>query len=552
MAEQLSAKRFGCPSCGGGLRYLPGRGTLQCQMCGSEYPPEQLDGGSSPAPDGEIEVNGFTCPQCGATIVSRSTEATSFCTFCGSDVVLMQKMTHMRRPDLIVPFTHSREVCEHAYRLHLRKYPFAPSSLKSQETVSHFRPVYIPFWAYDVSIDGIQQFSYIRRYNNVEDTKRAEMEISYRDTILFDASVAFEDETAVQLSAGIKNAQPFSPAFLSGMYAQIPDVGPEVYEHEARASAMLVCTDRIQKKVNSQEITYLPSGNGPEQETGLSNITVSHRLVLLPVWLLASRRGERVLYTAVNDQNLKVVCDVPVSHAKTALLAGGIAAVIFAFLFLAGSMPITFWMIASAVAAILTLRLTTRIYRIGKFHELREAEPDFTGSGPYTGQLQSRLKKAFGLNTYGRIGKKTVNRKQDVLPAVLIGILGILFFPIVTLLLSVAAYGSVTSHLSNLSVVFKVFAAAFLLWSMIDSISTLRGMLPHPGKAAFISAVSLAYTVNAAMIAVSMINPAEDWIYYGLTILSLVLTVLLLLVILRLQNRFATRPVPDFTGEEEA
>ena len=167
-------------------------------------------------------------------------------------------------------------------------------------------------------------------------------------------------------------------------------------------------------------------------------------------------------------------------------------------------------------------------------------------------ELQSRLKKAFGLNAYGRIGKKTVNGKQDVLPAVLIGILGILFFPIVTLLLSVAAYGSVTSHLSNLSVVFKVFAAAFLLWSMIDSISTLRGMLPHPGKAAFISAVSLAYTVNAAMIAVSMINPAEDWIYYGLTILSLVLTVLLLLVILRLQNRFATRPVPDFTGEEEA
>ena len=521
-------------------------------MCGSEYPPEQLDGGSSPAPDGEIEVNGFTCPQCGATIVSRSTEATSFCTFCGSDVVLTQKMTRMRRPDLIVPFAHSQEECERAYRAHLRKYPFAPSSLRSQETVSHFRPVYIPFWAYDISIDGVQQFSYVRRYNNVEDTKKADMEISYRDTILFDASVAFEDETAVQLSASLKNAQPFNPAFLSGMYAQIPDVGPEVYEHEARASAMLVCTDRIQKKVGSQEITYLPSGNDPEQETGLSNMTVSHRLVLLPVWLLASRRGERVLYTAINDQNLKVVCDVPVSHAKTALLAGGIAAAVFALLYLAGSMPITFWMIAAAMAAILTLRLTTRIYRIGKFYELREAEPDFTGSGPYTGQLQNRLKKAFGLNAYGRVGKKATIGKQDALSAVLTGLVSLFFFPIVIFLIAEGSYLAGAAHASTLYIVLTVFSAAFLLWSMIGSISTLRGMLPHPGKAAFISAVSLAYAVNAAMIAVSMIDPAEDWIYYGLTIASLVLTVLLLLVILRLQNRFATRPVPDFTGEEEA
>ena len=77
-------------------------------------------------------------------------------------------------------------------------------------------------------------------------------------------------------------------------------------------------------------------------------------------------------------------------------------------------------------------------------------------------------------------------------------------------------------------------------------------MLPHPGKATFISAVSLAYTINAAMLVVAIINPAEDLIYYGLTMGSLAMTILLLLTIIRLQNRFATRPVPNFTGEGEA
>ena len=525
---------------------------LQCQMCSREFPPSQFDDVNASSPDVEIEVNGFTCPQCGATIVSSSTEATSFCSFCGSDVVLTRRLTRMRRPDLIVPFAHTQEQCETAYREHLRKYPFAPSSLKSQETISHFRPVYIPFWAYDVSLDCTQHIQYVRRYSSTEDIKKADIELSYEDTILFDASVAFEDETAFQLNVGVQNALPFQSAYLSGMYAQIPDVGPEVYEQEARASAMLVCSDRVRKKVGSQEVTYLAADGTHNPETAFSNMSIGHRLVLLPVWLLASRKGERILYTAINDQNMKVVCDVPVSQAKTALLAGGIAAVLFALLFLAGSMPITFWMIAAAMAAILTLRLTARIYRIGKFHELREAEPDFSSSGPHSGQLQSHLIKALGMNSYGKTEKRIPKKNRHTFPEVLIGLLIELSFPLICFLASSIISITKVFDLSALFIVFSIFTFAFLIWSMIDSLLTLRGMLPHPGKATFISAVSLAYTINAAMLIVAIINPAEDLIYYGLTMGSLAMTILLLLTIIRLQNRFATRPVPDFTGEGEA
>lgn len=47
--------------------------------------------------------------------------------------------------------------------------------------------------------------------------------------ILYDASTAFEDETARRLSFLPEQMKPFWPAYLSGMYAQVPDVDAEIY-----------------------------------------------------------------------------------------------------------------------------------------------------------------------------------------------------------------------------------------------------------------------------------------------------------------------------------
>ena len=152
MAESGSAsRRFGCPSCGGGLRYDIYSRKMKCDRCGSltdleKLPPEKAEE--------TMQVTEYHCPQCGAAVYSTDTEITSFCSFCGSDVVLTGKMGRTRRPAYIVPFRVTREDCEAAYRQHLKKYLLAPKALKTAETLSHFRPVYVPFWSYQVDAEG--------------------------------------------------------------------------------------------------------------------------------------------------------------------------------------------------------------------------------------------------------------------------------------------------------------------------------------------------------------------------------------------------------------
>jgi hypothetical protein len=57
-------------------------------------------------------------------------------------------------------------------------------------------------------------------------------------------------------------------------------------------------------------------------------------MIMMPVWLLAHRQGERVIYTAVNGSNGRVVCDVPVSNGKLAAVTLALAAVLFLLLHL--------------------------------------------------------------------------------------------------------------------------------------------------------------------------------------------------------------------------
>ena len=100
-----SGSRFGCPHCGGGLKYDIAARKLKCERCGeltelSAFP----DPEPGPEDGGTMEVTEFHCPQCGAMVYSTDTSVTGFCSFCGSDVVFSSRLGRTRRPSAIVPF----------------------------------------------------------------------------------------------------------------------------------------------------------------------------------------------------------------------------------------------------------------------------------------------------------------------------------------------------------------------------------------------------------------------------------------------------------------
>ncbi len=539
-----SGRRFTCPGCGGGLRYDIGRGCMLCDSCGRSCAVGELpDEGR--ADDGMMDVTEYVCPQCGAAIISSGTEATAFCSFCGSDVVLTGRMARSARPFRIVPFKITREKCERIYKDYLAGFPLAPSELKKQETVSHFRPVYIPFWSYHVSAKGTMSgiegyktytrgdYRYEERYSLTVD---ADID---RRGILYDASTAFEDETAARLEHRIKSAEIFHPAYLSGFYAQVTDVKPETYHKEALAVAARQFLERVRN-----EFGYDSVKAASDRDFGLPDAKVGEEIVMMPVWLLAQREGERVLYTAVNGETGQIVCDVPVSPKKTAALTAAVAAAIFALLYFFLTIRPDWLLLPCGLLALVTQCLLARSDRLRRKRENREGEPVFGESGPiYRGPAQALL-SVFQEPAVKQRTKMEAKSSAGCLSALL---KLVLFYVGFGLLASVIG-GIASSAGRNGIGAFAVVEIVLLTAGIAGAILWIR---KKAGDAEGLELPRiLMYLLIGAGVIMLLVHVTEDTAYYALCLLILGLTIAELIVILKRYNRFVTRPVPYFGGKE--
>ena len=540
MAEQGSAtRRFGCPSCGGGLRYDIDSGKMRCDMCGgltalADLPEEEKEE--------TLEVTEYHCPQCGAAVYSTDTEVTSFCSFCGSDVVLTGKLGRTKRPARIVPFKVNREACEAAYRTRLKKYQLAPADLKKAETISHFRPVYVPFWSYAVEAEGPAHLegkkSYTRGDTRYDETYDLSMDAEIRQSgILYDASETFEDETAALLKHTVSEAEIFHPAYLSGFYAQGADVPAETYEQEAAAAAIRLFIEKVKKETGMDSVEL----KGRVSENfGLPNARFREELVMMPVWLLAHRQGDRVVYTAVNGRTGDVVCDVLVSSSRIIGVTASIAAVIFLVLQKFLTLKPDWLMLLCAVLALIIQYQFSGAQKRLFNRRTRAFEPDFTGKErEFAGPAQSMLKKGKGSLAVG--GKKT--KTGDILWIVLLVAAG-LVYGFLRSDLSVSEL--MTSRTQRIAVTIGMAAAVVVM--IIHSVRRLRKEDSGPSWPRLISCAACL----AGLIAL-LAGQVEDMIFYICSVAMLIASLIELLSINRAHNEYASRPVPFFgEGENEA
>ena len=533
-----ASRRFGCPSCGGGLRYDILEGKMKCDRCGSltavESLPEEQEG------DGTLEVTEYHCPQCGAAVYSTDTEATSFCSFCGSDVVLTGKLARTRRPAWIVPFQVTREQCEEAYRKHLKTHLLAPKALKAAETLSHFRPVYVPFWSYQVESEGPAflegKKSYTKGDYHYDETSNLYMDAEIRQKgILYDASTAFEDETAAMLHHTAREQVKFHPAYLSGLYAQAADVPPETYQEEAAASAVRLFMEQVKEKTAMDSVEM--KGN-IRDNFGLPNARYAEELVMMPVWLLAHRTGDRVVYTAVNGRSGEVVCDVPVSNGRAAGMGLALAAVIFVllqqFLTLKPDLMLTFCAVLALLIQYLFSGAQKRLFN----RRTRAGEPDFEGERKYVGAAASRLKEKDGKLALKGGFLSGAGGFVKSLPAIAGAALCIAVFAAPEFLFDL---GSASSR--------RIIEAGVLLVSaVIMIIHTIRRIRAEDGGPRWPRLISC--LACAAGLAAFLMSQAEDLIYYACAAALLLASLAELFIINRSHNEYASRPVPFF-GEKE-
>jgi len=314
---------YECPNCGGNLTFDIGRQKLYCEFCGTETDPyhfnKEKDALETEAPSGEYEVTVFTCPQCGGEIISEDTTAVTFCSFCGGSTILDSRIRKERRPVSIIPFTKTKEDCRVSYGKMLRRAIFAPKELKDEALIEKFRGIYMPYWVYSFEKKGPVTFpgEKSRRRGDYRITEHyrldCEIEEMYRG-LAYDASSTFSDSLSSAIGPfDLREGKPFTPAFLSGFYADTSDVEQYVYLDEAQEMVEQDARGRLSR---DPVCVKYHAGQGYAFRDAVHPSKRDIELAMLPVWFLSYRNGDRVSYAVVNGQTGKAAADLPVDEKR--------------------------------------------------------------------------------------------------------------------------------------------------------------------------------------------------------------------------------------------
>lgn len=324
---------FKCPNCGGAVVFDGSEQQMRCTMCSTVYSPEAFelseDALRTEAPD-EIEwdhseqmtfgaeeagqINSYVCQSCGGQIMGDATLGSTACPFCDNPVVIPTQFSGDIRPDLLIPFSVSREQAVAALDRHINSKRFVPKVFKDKNHIEEVKGLYVPFWLFDAKANAsiryratnIRRWS-DRKYNYVETTHySAVREGALNFTMIpVDGSTKMPDDMMESIEPyDTSQAIPFNTAYLSGFLADRYDVDSESSEPRAN--------DRLKK---STEAAFMSTVQGYQQVVPVSSsIQLTEgkvRYALYPVWMLNTVWNDQRFVFAVNGQTGKIAGNLP-------------------------------------------------------------------------------------------------------------------------------------------------------------------------------------------------------------------------------------------------
>jgi DNA-directed RNA polymerase subunit RPC12/RpoP len=366
-----------CPNCGANARFDIASQKFVCDWCGMSMNPRDYQEKTGAGKD-TYEVNVYRCPVCGGELSSTDEAATEFCSYCGATVVLDKRLDQERRPDQVIPFQVTKEECKAAYGSLMKKAFFAPSDLKDPKHIDSFRGIYIPYHSIDYNYQGtvgVQGYTSQTHGNTIyKDHYRFDVDVdAVSGGHLHDASSFFDDRIGRKVAPfDVMDRErgwqekPFSTAYISGFYADTPDVPPELYydmtQAEADAEVCEAATETV-KRTNPEQL--LQSGKvtyeDPElQHSYVRPTSVHTRTVMMPLWFLSYRFKDRVAYACVNGQTGKVFADIPIDTRK--MLISSLVLAVPIFFLLECFLTMTPW--ATLTFASIGVSLTLILYEV--------------------------------------------------------------------------------------------------------------------------------------------------------------------------------------------
>ncbi len=542
-----------CPNCGGELRFDIKTQKNVCDFCDSTFdiaPETNGKGGKKNGQatkrakvledehsevreksGGKLKVKTFLCPNCGGEIYATDTEANEFCSYCGSMVILQERIDDIDRPDYIIPFKVDKDRCREIYNKHIGKLIFAPKEFKTPGNIDRFRPIYTPYWVYESKFSGPGKLKAKHVYSkgNYEYTEHHDflfdVDAEYGG-ISFDASSAFDDNTSAAIAPyDSSKMEKFDERYLSGFFADIPDVRNKVYTEDAKE---LMKSDVADKALKSEvfkksRAKHNADGKGDELPSG----EIKGKNAMFPVWFLSFRHGDRVSYAVVNGESGKITCDTPISVTKF-MLFSLILAIPFFFLYNAVFMmqPMAMQLIAGLVTFALSL------YYSWYLGQVEISEKRFTDKGyvlSHEKELGNDLKEA----------KKQLDAaetKKKIKPESFSGQLYMLVF-------AVAFFAIIGFAVAEVLLEFDALALAIA--GVLAFLIIFRTKCAD-NKDRTIAIGILAVYAYCALVA--LIEPVRDVFFYLGSLLQVLSMLAIFLSVIVKYNILATRPLPQLKG----
>lgn len=338
---------YQCPNCNAALEYDNALGRFRCFYCDSTFTDYEvrdifnkrdsrvdLETAEPELTQEQMTSEEFTgqsalysCPNCGAGVICDTLTASTRCHFCHTPVILSGRLSGEYKPDVIIPFSTTREQAEDKFRGFTKGKFLLPSGFTTQAQLQNISALYVPYWLKSGQTQahltatghtvrswtvGNTTYTHTKVYNVERDADLVFVRVPY------DGSKRIDDSLMESIEpfdySGIK---PFSMSYLSGCAAEKYDVTKE----EA--------TPRLDERI----------GKAAEEEirrmaavyTSLHNVQCSivyknqqYIYALLPVWFLNYNYNGKDYEFAVNGQTGTMFGELPVSPVKKFFFTAGV------------------------------------------------------------------------------------------------------------------------------------------------------------------------------------------------------------------------------------
>ena len=342
-----SSVSYKCPNCGAPLSFLPGKKTVTCEYCGTEFEVAAIEelfrdkqemavraaeaqeakwetenAGSEWSNDEAKALHAFTCSSCGAELVCDENTMATECVYCGNPTMIPKRFDGMLKPDFVIPFKKTKADAVAALKEFYKGHMLLPSNFTANNRVEAIQPMYVPFWLFDSKITAQAEFraEKVRVLNTPQEVVTQTSIYNCRrkgvmsfERIPVDGSKRMQDDYMDSIEPfNYSEIVPFSAAYLTGYLADKYDVDAEA------------CAPRADKRVENSAIEVLQSSVEGYDAVKIENAAVIKDVgkvsyALVPVWILTTRYNDKPYTFMMNGQTGKFVGSLPYDTTKALL-----------------------------------------------------------------------------------------------------------------------------------------------------------------------------------------------------------------------------------------